>query len=280
MAAKNHTERAADPATPSKDLDKLAQHASAEVRKGVAGNPNASTWALYRLVDEFPAEVAANPQLPLLELSASGSNDFNLGRLLATLAARRMDPASLVEHSESAFVWVRLVAAQDGTTPSAALERLSRDPDPDVRSAVSANPSLPLAALIAMARDPNQFDAVMGELSMNPRLPPEDVEGMLNHPYDDARVQALANRQMPAHRLEQFASDPDDMTRAMVAQNPSTPPAVLLQLAKDKEAIVRSHLLRNAALPDDVMALLVRDKDKKVRAMAQRTQADRNQNED
>ncbi len=114
----------------SKNLEKLAADKDANVRYGVAGNPNTPASLLKKLAadeDEYVRYGAAgNPNAP--------------AALLEKLVADKDEN-------------VRRVAAENPDTPSSALEKLAADEDKNVRSAAAENPNTPASLLENLAAD-------------------------------------------------------------------------------------------------------------------------------
>lgn len=167
-------------------------------------------------------------------------------------------------------------------------------PSYDVCLGIAAEPRIPRAVQMAMARHPDAgvrkalIEAppipYHAQLAMRRRLPPTYPREFDEHGYPvgwarDAEVWRI------------LASDPSDVVRCIVASHPFTPMDVLIEMTRDRSSNVREQLLerhdgyldqhlvndpsehvraRLAAetMNPDVIALLARDGDDQVRAKA------------
>ena len=130
------------------------------------------------------------------------------------------------------------------------LERLARDPSPNVRSKLIHNPNITLELWALLARDEDV--AVRLELAERSHCPITILELLASDEDKDVRQKVAANRNTPAPALEILATDADAAVRTAVAANRNTPAPALEQLAQDRRVEVRLAVSRNPNKPASV----------------------------
>jgi len=153
---------AADPSTPARRLFALATHGDRAVREAVASNPNTSIKGLFKLLDEFPAQVTGNAALALLLLE-----DTHL---------------FLRAGEQEKEAWAR-----NPGVPVWLLEQLATGASDGVRRALAVNPSTPVEILEVLAF-PDEFRAGSGDDEDD-----DDDDG----DWVEACVEVLANPSLP-----------------------------------------------------------------------------------
>ncbi|MGW8455902.1 hypothetical protein ACWGLO_30860 [Streptomyces niveus] len=117
-----------------------------------------------------------HPQAPaelLLDLYLHGTH-----RAVGMLVGRPQFPAAglAARFGEAADPRARALAVRDPEATPALLERLSRDPDADVRATVALDARLPVARVVELLADPDVASAAAG----NPALPVAEMTALLD----------------------------------------------------------------------------------------------------
>lgn len=178
-----------DPHATAAELQQLARHPDAGIRAEVAGHPNTPPHVLGELGAEFPAEVLANPALPLLRLAQPDLLAHWPTRTLERLTGEAGAPDWLLRFaSRHAVIDVQLAAVVHHDLPADVLENLAASAFWTIREYVARKPELPLPVLQKLARDADY--GVRITLAGRADLPPELREGLLHdeHPLVRAVV--------------------------------------------------------------------------------------------
>lgn len=271
---------AADPATPSDVLIRLAGHLSAAVRQRALHNPSLPQDFLETLrqflagqpLDEAALTALAKSgpwvQRQVLE-RATGEAVFaavaaNGG---ADLVARhpQTPPAILEQLAEQAAVQ-RLLAAHPNTPPKV-LSRFARGPDSSLRARVARNPSLDARSMAKLAADPDW--EVREALAANPGLTDEAIRLLARNQWnEEIGLSLVEQRRIPAEILAQMAEWPNTRLRRKVARHFKTSAAVLSRLADEADPLVRLEVAAHFATPADVRRRLSQDPHPLVRIAA------------
>lgn len=200
---------------------------------------------------------------------------------------------AVLAHSESPVA--RMIAAEHRAAPVESLERLARDSDPAVRTAVGHNPVTP-AEVIHHMRSRSRSDQDASEIDRW-RLEllwteldhiPIDQEVALGiavgyadfgdradalrlalarrkHLPPDIAIALAGSRKISAEVASILAVDKDQRVRAALAVNRQAPVDVLLKLLADAQPTVRVAAASNPCVPEQARADLLMDKDREVR---------------
>jgi hypothetical protein len=182
---------ATNPETSAERLEALSKHVTPEVRRAVANHPAAPAHVLARLVADIHPDVRW----------CAGRND-SLPRELIEQLAR--DPR--VEARVS-------VAGNDGL-PEHLRDLLWRDEDPEVRAVVLRH--LPPSALAEAARDPDP--QVRSALTIREDLPLEVIEQLAGDVDAQVRLDLIVDVHPPEHVLRRLLKDKDEAVRRAAAQ--------------------------------------------------------------
>lgn len=242
-------EHSTDPAT----LIILAASRYDAVRGKVAKNPHTPPGTLAELARDDNGVVcnnaAANPSLPVGEVEQIVLlSDHDAARAGALLHPHV--PAHVVAWAaDSGSAFVRACAARHACLSQRILNRLARDPDPQVRASAAANPVVGRSpAVLRLALDQDQD--VRAALARNPVLPGPVVRHLARDPEPRVRAVLAASPHLPEPAAGQLAGDPDPQVRAALAGNPACPAGELARLAAARQpARVRRAAAANPSLP-------------------------------
>ncbi|PTA68065.1 variant leucine-rich repeat-containing protein [Deinococcus arcticus] len=142
------------PTTPAAELERLAQGAPPELRAAIAGHPNTPPALLEDLAATFPAQVLANPALPLLRLAHPRLLlDVPLHTLLRLLSQPEA-PAWLLRHALIASaIEIQAAAAAHPALNAAQIAQMASHPAWQVRARIAARAELPGALIAQLAAD-------------------------------------------------------------------------------------------------------------------------------
>ena len=256
--------------TPANVLERLAEHQDYTVRYNVALNPNTPDTALELLArfnhseanapsatknalktmmagadkNQIRIFIASNPRTPLAALEMLANREF----LREENATPSTDHSMFFPRRNDEEV-LEALARNPNLTPEL-LERLARDPSPNVRSKLIHNPNITLELWALLARDEDV--AVRLELAERSHCPITILELLASDEDKDVRQKVAANRNTPAPALEILATDADAAVRTAVAANRNTPAPALEQLAQDRRVEVRLAVSRNPNKPASV----------------------------
>jgi len=137
---------ASDPSTPAAALASLASSGDRELRRCVASNPNAPLSLLLALAQDFPDQILTNPAFALALLDDPTLLAQTPARW--ALAASPALPAFLAHHLfELRDEGVRLALARNPATPAEILDISRKSPGESMRAALAFNPITDLATL-------------------------------------------------------------------------------------------------------------------------------------
>ncbi|MFF9477047.1 hypothetical protein ACF1E9_31105 [Streptomyces roseolus] len=286
---------AANPALPSRLLDRLVALADDELAGVLAGRDDLGRTRALTL-----ARRVGEAAVPLVHEG--------------WLAAADVDPTewpeaalALLERGTAPEAWTRAFAGDPdparrerlAACPGLAadvMERLARDPDPEVvaelaswapagtavrlaahphlsvRRAVAGNETTPpavLASLLAGEGLPPacrcRVCAVEGTAPAPVLLPGERCGGDHASAVGHLREAVLRHPATPAQVAARFAHDPAPMLRWAVAGRADLPREACVRLAADPLPLVRAALAENPALDDDLVRSLAADPDPEMR---------------
>ena len=199
-------------------------------------------------------------------------------QLRAAAAQPPLAPEQLAAHPYDVVRWQ---LAQNPTTPSHALARLTGDACADVREALAASPAIDeatlrdLVALESLRADgPDAVDAysVLERAARSPRCGRELRERLLRFAASAGHelaelvvVSVVCNPDASPAELSHFASSPLPWVRRAVALNPSASPELLATLGADAHEHVRIAVAAHRATPPATLAELSIDASIRVR---------------
>ncbi|MBZ9712649.1 variant leucine-rich repeat-containing protein [Deinococcus multiflagellatus] len=142
------------PGTTAAELERLAQGAPPELRAAIAAHPNTPPALLEDLAATFPAQVLANPALPLLRLAHPRLLlDVPLHTLLRLLSQPDA-PSWLLRHALIASaIEIQAAAAAHPALTAHQIDQMVGHPAWQVRARIAARPELPPALIARLAGD-------------------------------------------------------------------------------------------------------------------------------
>jgi hypothetical protein len=213
----NFLAEAAEPTTDPQRLLELVGLNDPEIAAIIARHPRISPAIVQNLLPLFPAEILANPAIE--EIDWANPEFF------------------------------RQIFSQDlhllkiGKFPNNWQQKLLRDPDPLIRSAMAANLHLTAAEMQRCLH--SEDHALRQGLAENLALAAADLEELSYDPDPLVRLAVAKNIHSSPTVLERLGQDAAAAVRAGVAGNLRTAPATLLQLAQDPEQSVRRLVAAN-----------------------------------
>lgn len=240
-------QRAADPATPSAHLERLAAHPDPRVPRAVACNPGAPRDLALSLLETYPAEGLLNPALPLWLLEQPDllrerpravaavltiePPDWLVGALQRYWDEQSIDPLYIalgkwLARRRDTPVWLlgrlcasgnagtRRMASQQPQAPPRVLELLrAAGSDAELRSPVRRRPPVSAAQL----REAAALGAWGAQLAASHPRAPRDLLCELSFHPNPGVLEALARRpSLPAEALARlFDRSSDRMLKAM-----------------------------------------------------------------
>ncbi|MFC4427955.1 hypothetical protein [Deinococcus navajonensis] len=161
-----------DAQIPAAMLQALADHPVDEVRAEVASHANTPAETLGRLAERFPAQVLANPALPLLRLAAPSLGQDWPPPAIQALVAEPAAPLWLLRLALThPCTELQRQLASRNSLPADILQALARHPSWRVRAQVAVRPGLSEHLLCLMGDDPDY--GVRTAVSARPDLPPD-----------------------------------------------------------------------------------------------------------
>lgn len=132
----------------------LAQQQDEQVRAAVAAHPNTPASLLAELAQQYPAQVLANPALPLLRLAQPQLLFTWPARSVECLTAQPDAPDWLLRLAAShPVIDVQLAAVVHAALPEDVLLKLAASPYWTIREYTARKPSLPSRVLHHLAGD-------------------------------------------------------------------------------------------------------------------------------
>lgn len=179
---------------PVESILKLANDQDSGIREAMAMNKSTDPETLIKLVNDPNKHVrfraAGNPKLPTAELlrlvQAGDDSILNGAMTLPEIPPEVADMASRHEYTP-----YRHSIAVKESLPVAAMERLSEDPSPNVRSALVINPKLPPEILLKLSKDPDRL--VRMNVAYSHKASNEMLQDLLNDPEPIVRDTAKKN---------------------------------------------------------------------------------------
>ncbi|CAB4159404.1 hypothetical protein UFOVP699_140 [uncultured Caudovirales phage] len=174
---------------------------------------------------------------------------FESGKGLFT--PEELDEMSLSENP----IHRRFVAMSDIALPIT-LERLSEDPELDVRVNVADNPNSPEKALrrVYDEKDEDSGTMINKKLARNPNTPVDILIDLSKHPFTIFRVAVAQNPSLPMEDLVRMLEDPNELVvetvKRALAEDTDTDPGILIDLSRDESESVRRRAKENPNLPD------------------------------
>ncbi len=278
---------ATDPATPSRELRRLAATGHTEVRLAAAVHPNIGSAALWRMVrdDDSPRLVAAaacnrRASRRLLRRLSHESWGAQCG-----VAGHPRTSARQLEHLASSAlegkeVGVACSVASNQRTPAWVLRWLA-DPWTAVKldyehayvvaEAVAHNRCAPESLVQSLLAHPHR--RVRAAAVCNPVVSADDAELLSGDRAKAVRGALAVRRDISDLVLALLAKDQQESVRRIVASNPRTHPDTLRELARDPVSQVRTELASNELAPADILASLANDSNMFVRSSVARNSA-------
>ena len=246
-----------------KDLEILIRQENPDICQQVARHPNASPELLKRLFNQYCLDVLANPALELILLenpnflsdlhNRTNYNCFELEELPSFIYK------IAVHHRD---FWFRKAIALNSSTPKYILQKLSLDPDIEVRAAVALNENTAVDEMkkLVLAEQSKVIDFIEAisnireyyfefndlplffyDIAVKAKDSSEDM-------YNWFCIEIAGNSHTPPHILEELSFSQDAEVRAEVAFNSNTPIHTLEKLALDKSLEVIAALASNENL--------------------------------
>jgi hypothetical protein len=214
----------------------LARHADVAVRESLAGNPGVARWTWPALVVDPSARVRR-------ALATGQSQDFR-----PAADPPLPEPAQWALARDPEVDVRRALSHRHGLATRVGL-RLAADPSVLVRRAVALRwRPVPEAAVRSLLRDP---DAQVRRNILLTGTPPPDLRArLLADP--ETRREAARGARLDPDDVAALVADADPAVREGVAGNPWVPLAQVLPLAQDPDEEVRAAVMLRPDLPGDV----------------------------
>jgi hypothetical protein len=270
---------------PPESLAHLARQGPAEVRRRVAGNPNAPIEALWSLAEDFPDEVLGNAVLEFALLESPSLYDavpLPARRSLAGSLALGGPMARVFRETRDRIVLERLAA--NPATPPDLLISLSAHENQELRALAARNPATPsgwVGLLLHAGSTPtlDGFHERPGRLSSaetaqlheagywgrmllahHPQTPPAQLEQLALHsPWAGVRREAAWSPRASPELLATLMRPGAELTVLLAAAvNPATPAECLRRLVVDDEPQVRARADVNPSLEPACRRLFAR----------------------
>lgn len=130
------------------------------------------------------------------------------------------------------------------------LERLSRDPEEEVRYGLIFNPNCPAVLLNRLSEDPDEdIRVALAELLT---IPVEAAHRLSQDPEEEVREALAENPNIPAEILVSLAEDQSDYVVAGVAANPSTPEETKWQLLQ-LDGLITTSIANGSVLSERII---------------------------
>ncbi len=283
---------AANPATASETLERLAQSKEKAVRQAVAQNPNTPIRQLVRLAREFPQEFLSNPILPLLNISQPNFiKEFDAGLWLQLLRTDQIPPAWVKAlhqghilaswQAQEALEEARLHIAVAGEATSRWKKQASEALQKDrrlFRYLYTIHPDIFLLCILVFPALGTQWSTELYWrrkeiplllLAHCPELDGSLIARLARNPEIPLRCAAARHPRAPAKVLSKLADGSQAaQVRRAVASNPGASVKLLRRLAGDSEASVRQATAHHPRLTLELLEVLALDPDPTVRAAA------------
>jgi hypothetical protein len=181
------------------------------------------------------------------------------------VANNKSTPSNLlVKLSSDENVDVRINVAKNVNTPQDVLTKLSSDDDNHVRKAVAENVKTPVEVLSKLSSDIDKN--VRARVAHNVNIPPEALVKLSSDKKILVRINVIENENTPFKVLDDLSSDKEVSIRMSVAKNVGANSLKILdKLSYDEHASVRAIIASNLATPKSVLDRLSDDADAIVR---------------
>lgn len=259
---------AMNPATPKKELRKLALSRNPKIAVEALRNPETPTDIFDKVVSTTTSRdvlnaVAGNrrtPQKTLRELartylpSREPGASFTLTRLAGNPAC---DADTLDVLAQSRWAGVLTAVAGNEKTSPHTLETLLTQlggVEPTITAEALPNPNLSHNTMHAIVEGSVYIpDEDLHHLAKNPSLDKPTWEYLAWHPYQKVQMELLGNPCTGADSLTEWVSHPHPIFREKVASNVNATEETLAQLSADEDVLVRFAVARNEATPTWVL---------------------------
>ncbi|WP_329790289.1 hypothetical protein V1227_40230 [Lentzea sp. DG1S-22] len=232
---------------PPAVYEQLASEIEPGILSALAVNPAVPVAVLRRL-----SGVLRNPAIPL-DLLVELAPSARLGSAEVPPRIASASEAELRALADSSVTQVRLMVALRPDLPPDLVQRLARDPDPSVATAVAAHPSLTGARLrdLVSRCGARSYPRV----ALNPSCPADLLHHMALHAaWSGSTYRAIAGN--PAALGETLVLCLEDArARHLAAAHPNLPVAVVVQMLGNE--FTASAAAANPSLPVPVMEELV-----------------------
>jgi len=149
---------------------------------------------------------------------------------------RRITYAETWRLANSADINERRIAASRNWAPKDILEKLSKDPEPDIA-----------------------LEATRSMYPASQRLSSEQAIRLANSQDPRHRIAAAIQDKAPADVLEKLSRDHDLVVTRAVASNPNATPETLDHLSRSKDISVRMTVVHNKATPIEILKRMKED---------------------
>lgn len=138
------------------------------------------------------------------------------------------------------------------------LRKLAIHIDPNVRIAVTKNPSVTEDIIELLLNDSN-WRVRVALANAHPEFRPQVMQSLRTSSATDALATYARDLDTPLEDLIRLSTNESWRVRAGVAKNPNTPMEVLTQLMDDKDEEVRSQVVYNPNITDAMIRTLAND---------------------
>ena len=227
-----------------------------------AGSPNSCLFMLDLSIEQQDIQ-DAKFYLSRLARHSEYSDDYQeLKEKVEELIAELSYSSANSESANDVFKALAL----NPSCPEEMLIKLAKDPDPEVRSAVTENSMTPPEILKTLAKDKSR--EVRESVARNTSTPGETLNVLAKVSY--LRETIAENPSISMTLLKELSSDRNDDVRSAVAQNPTTLPEMLIGLAKDTSYVVRHNVAQNPTTPAEALVILAKEAGYMIRACVAR----------
>lgn len=230
-------------------LRALSKEGDLQIRMKVALNPKTSDSLKLEMakedldIGELIAE-DINASAPVLRelartsmISIKKDLDSRANSILEAVASHRRAPKDLlVELAKSPYFEVRLLVAENSSTPLRTLAELSDDESPYVRGSIPLNPKTTPRLLEKLSKD--QEWAVRREVAFNEKTPERVLLTLTDEPLIDFRLALVQNNAFPSEGLIKLSQHKEFEVVALVIKHPNVNAKVLTQLAEQYREVI------------------------------------------
>ena len=267
MSAWEDLQLATDPGTAPDRLAELATGGDRELRRAVAGNPNAPRELLYKLGADCPEAFLANPALLLFLLEDPNLSERMPLATLRVLARYETLPVAMIAGAaRRGDFQIEQALAANPQTPASVLQDLADRPADCVREAARLH--ITLAGELPADTDwrDRAYQATVASLQqgrtealLRPYVPMLLLDWLSACQAPILREAVAKNSIAPPHLLARLAADPVLQVRKAVAGHPAAPPTVLINLSRDGHPDLLAALAANPRVPVELLERLARE---------------------